>query len=59
MFWIKNKKNKYTPVYPRFTIYKWDSRGYSLHGLVILMFRDVEIHSVHSIFAEEEKGNPS
>ena len=37
MFWSKNKKNRYTPAYPSFTIRKWGLRGYSLHGHVIVM----------------------
>ena len=36
MFWIKNKKNKYTLVNPSFTI-KWGLRGYILHGHVCVM----------------------
>ena len=27
MFWIKNKKNRYTPATPSFSIEKWGSRG--------------------------------
>ena len=37
MFWSKNKKNRYTPVYPSFAIYKWGLRGYTFHGDVFLM----------------------
>ena len=37
MFWSKNKKQMYTPVHPSFTINKWDVRGYTLHGHVIIM----------------------
>ena len=37
MFWSKNKKNRYTPAYPSFSISKWGSRGYTLHGHVFLM----------------------
>ena len=37
MFWSKNKKNRYTPEYPRFTIQKWGSRGYTLHGHAFVM----------------------
>ena len=37
MFWSKNKKNRYTPAYPSFTVQKWGLRGYSLHGHVFLM----------------------
>ena len=37
MFWSKNKKNRYTPANPSFTISKWGSRGYTLHGHVFLM----------------------
>ena len=37
MFWSKNKKNRYTPANPSFTIEKWGLRGYSLHGHVFLM----------------------
>ena len=32
MFWSKNKKNRHTPAYPSFAIYKWGSRGYTLHA---------------------------
>ena len=28
MFWSKNKKNRYTPAYPSFAIYKRGSMGY-------------------------------
>ena len=27
MFWSKNKKNRYTPAYPSFTIQKWGLVG--------------------------------
>ena len=37
MFWSKNKKNRYTPANPSFTISKWGLRGYTLHGHVFLM----------------------
>ena len=37
MFWSKNKKNGYTPANPSFTILKWGSREYTLHGHVFLM----------------------
>ena len=37
MFWSKNKENRYTPVYPSFTILMWGMRGYTLHGHVFLM----------------------
>ena len=37
MFYSKNKKKKYTAVNPSFTILKWGVRGYTLHGLVIMM----------------------
>ena len=37
MFWSKNKKNRYTPAYPSFTIQKWGMRGYTLHGHVFPM----------------------
>ena len=37
MFWSKNKKNRYTPANPSFTIQKWGLRGYTLHGHVFLM----------------------
>ena len=37
MFWSKNKKNRYTPVYPSFAIKKWGIRGYILHRHVFLM----------------------
>ena len=49
MFWSKNKKNRYTPVYQGYTpflLYKCGVRGggggggggYKLHGHVILMY---------------------
>ena len=38
MFWSKNKKNRYTPAYPSFTILKWGSRGYTLYGHVFVMY---------------------
>ena len=34
MFWIKNKKNRYSPVNPSFPIHKWGLSGYSFHGYV-------------------------
>ena len=37
MFWIKNKKNRYTPVNPSFTISKFGLRGYTFHRHVFLM----------------------
>ena len=37
MFWSKNKKNRFTPAYPSFTIQKWGSRRYTLHGHVFVM----------------------
>ena len=37
MFWSKNKKNRYTPVNPSFTIQKWGIRGYIVHGHVCVM----------------------
>ena len=37
MFWSKNKKNRYTPAYPSFAIYKWGLRGYILHKHLIMM----------------------
>ena len=37
MFWIKNKKNSYTPANPSFSIEKWGIRGYIFHGDVFLM----------------------
>ena len=37
MVCTKNKKNRHTHAYPSFAIYKWDSRGYLLHGHVFLM----------------------
>ena len=44
MFWSKNKKNRYTPAYPSFTILKWGLAGYSLHGNVFLMNRTLGVH---------------
>ena len=32
MFWIKNKKIRYTPAYPNFAILKWGIRGCTLYG---------------------------
>ena len=40
MFKSKNKKIRYTPVNPKFTILKWGVRGYSLYGLVCMMIQD-------------------
>ena len=41
MFWIENKKIRYTPVNPSFTKIQWGLRGYTLHGHVFLMdFRE-------------------
>ena len=37
MFWIKNKKNRYTPANPTLYMYGWGLGGYSLHGHVFLM----------------------
>ena len=37
MFWSKNKKNRYTPAFPSFAIYKLGLRGYTFHGHVALM----------------------
>ena len=37
MFYSKNKKNRYTPANPSFTIRKWGLRGYTLHRHVFLM----------------------
>ena len=37
MFLSKNKKNRYTPAYPSFAILKWGSRGFTLHGHVIVI----------------------
>ena len=34
MFWSKNKKNRYTPAYPSFTILKCGLRGYTFYGHV-------------------------
>ena len=39
MFWIKNKKIRYTPAYPSFAIKKWGLRGYTFHGHVFLMIK--------------------
>ena len=38
MFWSKNRKNRYIPAYPSFSIQKWGLRGYSFHGLVFLIY---------------------
>ena len=38
MFWIKNKKIRYTPAIPSFSILKWGLRGFILHGHVFLMW---------------------
>ena len=37
MFWSKNKRNRFTPVNPSFTILKWVMRGYTFHGHVFVM----------------------
>ena len=37
IFWSKNKKNRYTPAYPSFTILKWGLTGYLFHGYVFMM----------------------
>ena len=37
MFWSKNKKNRYTPANPSFSILKWGLRGYTFHGHIFLM----------------------
>ena len=44
MFWIKNKKNRYTPPgpYPSFTLQNWGSRRYTFQGHVFLMKQDIE-----------------
>ena len=39
-FWRKHKKDTYTPVNPTFTIKKWSTVGYSLHG------HDFEMHVI-------------
>ena len=39
MFWIKNKKFRYTPANPSFSIKtEWGLKGYTFHGHVFLMF---------------------
>ena len=38
MFWFKNKKNRYTPANPSFSVKKWELWGYTFHGNVFLMF---------------------
>ena len=37
LFWGKNKKSRYNPVNPSFTIFKWGLKGYTLHGHVFIM----------------------
>ena len=37
MFWSKNKKYRYFPVYPSFAVLKWGIKGYTFHGHVLLM----------------------
>ena len=37
IFWTKNKKNRYTPAYPSFSIKQWGIMGYTLHGHDIVM----------------------
>ena len=37
MFWIKLKKDMYTPVYPSVSIYKWGLKGYLFYGYVFMM----------------------
>ena len=39
MSWSKNKKNRYTPVNPSFSIETWGSMGYTFHGRVFLMWK--------------------
>ena len=55
MFWSKNKKNRYTPAYPSFTIQKWGSRGYTCHGHVFLMKRSM--NSIKNLTNLERKNN--
>ena len=49
MFWIKNKKNRYTPVFPIFFIEKLCLRGYTLHGHVFLV--DGENYGLFCIYS--------
>ena len=37
MFWIRNKKIRYTSATPSFSISRWGLRGYTFHGHVFLM----------------------
>ena len=37
MFWSKNKKHRNNLAYPSFTILKWGSRGYTLHGQYMMV----------------------
>ena len=41
MFWTRNKKNRYTPANPTYSITRWGLRGYTFnngfHGRVFLM----------------------
>ena len=46
MFWIKNKKNRYTPANPSFAIQKWSLMGYILHGHVFLMCGEVSLPNI-------------
>ena len=42
MFWSKNKKNRFTPTYSNFTIYKWGLRGTHFTDM---FFSDVYYHN--------------
>ena len=45
----QNKKKMYTPVNPSFTTQKWGVRGYSLHGLVIMMIDQFLVSALYSL----------
>ena len=54
MFWSKNKKNRYTPAYPSFTVCKWVIRRYSLYGNVFLIkVEQIQCHILLLFFHEK------
>ena len=46
MFWSKNKKNRYTPAYPSFTI-KVGSKGVFIVHVFLMIFEDELAHNFH------------
>ena len=49
-FRAKIRKDRYTPAYPSFSIYKWGLRGYTFHGHVFLMLQDRTHPTLTGIF---------